>query len=437
MKKIILTTAFLALIASLTFAYFNESNNFTAEIENKRNQISEKENLEKELIQDEISENLETEKETISENQNLEANLVSQNNSPNPEDEPDENENKIQLAILLDTSNSMDGLIEQTKSQLWKIVNQLNRLVKNGATPDLEIALFEYGNDWLSGREGYIRQVVPLTNDLDKISEKLFALKTNGGSEHCGQVIQKSLDQLIWENNPEVLKMIYIAGNEPFTQGPINYKSACGLAKEKNVIVNTIFCGNYDQGVKTFWQDCAFIGKGKYFNIDHNQKTIYVETPYDDKINVLNSKLNQTYISYGSLGLANKSRQQRQDANASSYSKANTTQRAISKSSKNYYNGSWDLVDAYANDTTIIQKADKKQLDKSLQNKSEAEIKAYVLKQKAERSKIQKEIKDLALQREKFIKENRTANAQENTLDKAIEKSLTVQAERKGFKINN
>jgi predicted secreted protein len=31
----------------------------------------------------------------------------------------------IQIAILLDASNSMDGLIEQAKTQLWKIVNEL------------------------------------------------------------------------------------------------------------------------------------------------------------------------------------------------------------------------------------------------------------------------------------------------------------------------
>ncbi len=37
---------------------------------------------------------------------------------------PQQKESKIQIAILLDTSSSMDGLIEQAKSQLWKIVNQ-------------------------------------------------------------------------------------------------------------------------------------------------------------------------------------------------------------------------------------------------------------------------------------------------------------------------
>src|SRR4030095_9928908 len=32
----------------------------------------------------------------------------------------------IMMALLLDTSNSMDGLIDQAKSQLWKIVNELH-----------------------------------------------------------------------------------------------------------------------------------------------------------------------------------------------------------------------------------------------------------------------------------------------------------------------
>ena len=31
----------------------------------------------------------------------------------------------VQVAILLDTSNSMDGLIEQAKTQLWRVVNEL------------------------------------------------------------------------------------------------------------------------------------------------------------------------------------------------------------------------------------------------------------------------------------------------------------------------
>jgi hypothetical protein len=105
----------------------------------------------------------------------------------------------IQLALLLDTSNSMDGLIDQAKSQLWKIVNELAAAkCADGRKPNIKIALYEYGNDGLPSSEGYIRLVSGLTDDLDVISEKLFALSTNGGNEYCGHVINTSLKQLDW-----------------------------------------------------------------------------------------------------------------------------------------------------------------------------------------------------------------------------------------------
>ena len=63
-------------------------------------------------------------------------------------------ETKIQVAILLDTSNSMDGLIDQAKSRLWNIVNTLTTLKFKGKTPEIEIALYEYGNNNLSSKSG-------------------------------------------------------------------------------------------------------------------------------------------------------------------------------------------------------------------------------------------------------------------------------------------
>ena len=105
----------------------------------------------------------------------------------------------VKLALLLDTSNSMDGLINQAKSQLWDIVNEFTHArCGNEVRPSLQIALYEYGNDNLSAREGYIRQVLSFSSDLDEISEKLFSLTTNGGEEFCGEVIHTSLKQLDW-----------------------------------------------------------------------------------------------------------------------------------------------------------------------------------------------------------------------------------------------
>src|SRR5687768_12522014 len=139
----------------------------------------------------------------------------------------------IMLALLLDTSNSMDGLIDQAKAQLWKIVNEVAAAKGgDGMQPNIKIALYEYGNDGLSSDEGYIRQVSGLSEDLDVISEKLFALRTNGGNEFCGQVINASLNQLAWSASNADLKMIFIAGNEEFTQGDVSVELACHAAKE-------------------------------------------------------------------------------------------------------------------------------------------------------------------------------------------------------------
>ena len=72
---------------------------------------------------------------------------------------------KIQVALLLDTSSSMEGLIDQAKSRLWNIVNTLTTLKYEGKTPDIEIALYEYGNSGLSEKSNYIRQITPLSTD--------------------------------------------------------------------------------------------------------------------------------------------------------------------------------------------------------------------------------------------------------------------------------
>lgn len=209
------------------------------------------------------------------------------------------NTNTVQLAILLDTSNSMDGLIEQTKTQLWKIVNEMARSKRDGKAINLHVALYEYGNDGLSSEEGYVRQVTPLTTDLDKISEELFKLKTNGGSEFCGTVISEAIKDLKWTKNTDEYKVIFIAGNEPFTQGSVDYKTACKNAISKGIIINTIYCGNYDEGVNTFWKDGADLADGSYINIDHNQHIVHIDTPFDDELVQLGEKLNETYIAYG------------------------------------------------------------------------------------------------------------------------------------------
>src|SRR5687767_15679949 len=88
---------------------------------------------------------------------------------------------KIQIAILLDVSNSMDGLIEQAKAQLWNMVSVLGKANCNNVTPSIEIALYEYGRPANDAKAGYVKQINSFTGDLDQVSQNLFKLTTNGG----------------------------------------------------------------------------------------------------------------------------------------------------------------------------------------------------------------------------------------------------------------
>lgn len=341
----------------------------------------------------------------------------------------------IQVAILLDTSGSMDGLIEQAKSRLWNIVNTLTTLKFKGKTPKIEIALYEYGNDRIPSSQNYIRQVTPLTHDLDLISEKLFALRTDGGQEYCGAVIDKAVKSLKWGDGKADMKLIYIAGNEPFTQGPINYKEAISNALSNDIYVNTIHCGDSRWGGLESWQDGARRGKGKFFNIDHNARVRYYQTPYDDAISDCNVKLNDTYISYSKVGVVQKENQMKQDANAKSVSSANYAERAVSKTKHVYNNSSWDLVDKVSADANALKQIKKSELAEELQTKTEDEIKALVVEKKQEREKIQKEIASLAQKRQAYIDEQ-VKKDQNNTgddLGEAINQSVLDLAMLKGY----
>lgn len=342
---------------------------------------------------------------------------------------------KIQVALLLDTSSSMDGLIDQAKSRLWNIVNTLTTLRYDGKMPVIEISLYEYGNDGLSAEGGFIRQVTPLTTDLDLLSEKLFALRTNGGSEFCGQVIKTSLDDLKWDGNKKSMKLIYIAGNEPFDQqGSINYKEAISEAVGKNVFVNTIHCGDDQSGQLGFWKDGALKGKGEYFFIDQNQKIRYIPTPYDVKIDDCNTRLNSTYMYYGRDGGKMKERQEEQDMAAASISYENKQSRAEAKAGSNYSNAGWDLVDAVNQKQIKLEDVEKSTLPEQYKNMTTKQLQAEIDRLNKERTAIQKEIMDLSSQREAFIQAELEKTGEGDTdLGKAITDAVLKFAVAQGY----
>ena len=342
--------------------------------------------------------------------------------------------NSIQLALLLDTSNSMDGLIDQAKSQLWKIVNELATTKKDGQAVDLFVALYEYGKDAIPQQEGHLRNIVPFTADLDKISDELFKLKTNGGSEFCGKVILDAVSNLKWKKSNDELKIIFIAGNEPFTQGDVDYKSACKKAVKNGIVVNTIFCGSYDEGVQTMWKDGADISDGKYINIDHNAEIVHIDAPQDNEIVKLGQELNKTYIAFGNYGREKKEMQAEQDANSMSLSNEVMVQRSVTKSGGQYRNSNWDLVDAKKDGSVKIEEVKDQDLPDEMKKMSIQERKAYVDKMGKDREQIQNKINKLNDERSKYVAQKLLENKNDITLDAVMIKTIREQAKQKNYK---
>ena len=346
----------------------------------------------------------------------------------------------IQIAILLDNSGSMQGLIQQAKTQIWQIVNEFIAAKQDGKTPRVQVGLYEYGIKEPQKDGSYVRQLASLTEDLDSLSEKLFAInkRDSGGSEYCGWVIKEAVENFNWDKSAKTYKAIFIAGNEEFTQGSANYKDSCKSAIAKGIIVNTIHCGDEAEGIRGMWKDAASMADGRFLVINHNAVVATVPAPQDKEIAELNSKLNDSYISYGKNGAAGKMNQVAQDGNAAASPAGSQVlaARAASKASSIYNNSSWDLVDRSKEKGFDVKKLSEAELPEEMKKMTPDERVAYVEKKRAEREETQQKLKSLAAARDKFVAEKSKSDASESTLGKAVSTAVREQAEKKGVQFN-
>lgn len=339
---------------------------------------------------------------------------------------------KIQVAVLLDVSNSMDGLINQAKAQLWNMVSVLGKAQCDEVIPVIEIALYEYGRTSNNPNDGYVKQINGFTGDLDQVSKNLFSLTTHGGSEYCGHVMYNSLTQMNWDTLSQSYKVIFIAGNEDFLQGDVSFTKACEEARKKNVIINTVYCGNKMQGIQEHWNLGSECGVGSFTNINQDAALDDIATPYDSTLFVLNDRLNKTYVGYGDFASRGYAMQEQADKENYKLNKAAAAKRVAVKSNNQLYsNTGWDMVDAQKADSSFIRKMDKRNLPDSLRTKTPAELEKIIVTKGNERNAIQKEIASISIQRDEYIRAEKAKISQGNytpTLESEIEKIIRQQA---------
>jgi hypothetical protein len=348
----------------------------------------------------------------------------------------DEVQDTVQIALLLDTSSSMDGLINQARSHLWKMVDDLGKMTRvvHGKTRGvkIELALYEYGNDTIPESAGYIRQVLPLTTDLDRVSEKLNALFTNGGSEFVGQAIETAVDTLQWSSDPAAMRFVFVAGNESFDQGPVSAAKAMAAAAHKDINVQLIYCGDKEPT----WQAAAKLAMSDLVTIDQNQVAQHIPSPQDAEILRLGNELNGTYIAYGADGRAAVERQAKADVASAKLSPKVALERAQLKSKANYRNDSWDVVDAVAKNGRFLAEAGDDKLPSTLRGKSLAEKQEIVAANATRRAELKAQIAKLEAERAAFLAAEtaKRPSAAAPSLETELMKSTKKVATKKGYK---
>ncbi len=333
----------------------------------------------------------------------------------------------VDLAICLDTSGSMSGLIESAKQKLWAVVNEL---ATQKPRPSLRVALYHYGNSGLSRDTGWVQQLCPLTTDLDTVYGRLFPLRTNGGTEYVARVIRAATKELEWSKDRRALRIIFVAGNEPATQDEQTYKlqDICKAAAGSGIIVNTIHCGPDEVGRRTGWADAAAWADGQYAFIDQDRGTVVINTPHDKKLAELSAKLNTTYVAFGAEGQRGAANQSAQDANAAKMAPGAAAERAQSKASGLYVT-TWDLVDARNQKDFDLAKVKGEDLPEEMRKMTLEERRAFLDAKAKERAEIQSQIKELSEKRDAYIKEQMAKQdlSDKASLDRALREAIRTQ----------
>jgi Mg-chelatase subunit ChlD len=348
---------------------------------------------------------------------------------------------KIEVCFVLDTTGSMGGLIAGAKEKIWSMANEM---ISAKPTPEIRIGLIGYRDK----TDAYITKVYPLSNDIDDIYAKLMAFKAQGGGdtpESVNQALNEGVTKMDWSKSRDVLKVIFLVGDAPphmdYKQD-VKYTDSCKLAMKKDIIVNTIQCGNM-ASTTPVWQEIARKAEGKFARILQSGGVIAIATPFDKKIAAHNAKLGRTVTVYGDARMqrfaASKNALALRAPAAASADRLAYLSKAKAEGGKaaEVISGGGDLTDLLANDKLKLADIEEKKLPENVRKMNKKDREAYLTKQVEERKKLQTELNALLKKRSTFIitkKAELKKAGKGDGFDEKVGGFIREQAAKKGFR---
>ena len=348
----------------------------------------------------------------------------------------------MEMVFVLDTTGSMGGLLTGAKERIWGIVNEV---MQTSSLSSVKVGLVAYRDRG----DQYITQVLPLTEDLDKVYSTLMDYAAEGGGdepENVRRALAEGVAKAGWSRPaPRHAQILFLVGDAP----PHDYAdeadplTTADLAVKQGIIVNTIQCGG-SATTKQVWEAIARRGQGQYFLIPQNGGVQTISTPYDEQLSQLGSRLGGTFLAYGGgAGVEGENfRAARKDVVdkveltvATQSAPTAAAERSVNKAlnSKAYIG---DLLQDIENGSIKLESVKTEDLPSELQKLSADERTKEIEKRLAERREIRKQILALSKQRTDYIaaqQTKRTGGAQ-NGFDVAVSAALREQLAKKGIR---
>ena len=259
----------------------------------------------------------------------------------------------VDVVLCLDTSNSMDGLIDSAKRKLWAIVNDLAKIEP---TPTLRVALYSYGNDSYDPKTGWVRKDLDLTSDLDEVYKKLFALTTKRRHRvrrprQPRRPRRPQVDRR--QGRPEDHVRLRQRAGRPgqgghaATRSPTRPRPRASSSTPSTAIRPA-------SPEAAGWQEFAELAGGKYANIDqdHARTPVVIKTPFDDEIQEAR-RARSTTRTAGTARRASRPRPEPDRPRTRTPRRRlgdAATERGVTKASKLYCNADCDLIDRMETD---------------------------------------------------------------------------------------
>ncbi|MDT5271087.1 MAG: hypothetical protein QOH49_3273 [Acidobacteriota bacterium] len=356
--------------------------------------------------------------------------------------EPANAEKTLEMVFVLDTTGSMGGLIDGAKQRVWGIINEV---MQTPAHPSVRVGLVAYRDHG----DSYVTQVLPLTNDLDKVYTTLMEYRADGGGdgpEDVRQALSDGVRKAGWSKAAaNTAQIVFLVGDAPphddYVQEPDTLDTTAEAVKA-GMVVNTIQCGA--EGLtQQVWQQIARRGEGQYFAIAQDGGVQTVATPYDSRLSELGGRLGSTYLAYGG-GAGEDGRRFREAATerqvktesavAGAAPAVAQADRAVNKAlNRDAYVG--DLLQSIENGSVKFDDVKAEDLPADLQKLPAGERQKEIERRLADRQKIRDEIVSLKKQRDDYIAAERKKHSGTQTgFDAAVATALKEQLARKGIK---